>query len=328
MLKKTITLFTIGILSVSSLSLNIKGVADTGLLEDYSLHNHFKATASTNIQNAIIKVEYSPGLPIVNIPIEGLPGQWGWEVFDQVTWVAKNYPGYIITDSEVPNHQFDSNDSTVQEWELSIEPTITARYVDINGKSISDEVATHGKPGEKYTTEQKDIPGYTFKEVQGNPTGQFTDKAQTITYVYTKDKVKGADVTVKYIDTDGKKISDDVVKTGNVGDDYNSEQKDIVGYTFKEVQGNPTGQFTDKAQTITYVYTKDKANTVNPESKQENKPDLKDKNNNQGITLSEQHGLPATGESERMTMMSIILGVVLLALGVVVSIFRFKNINK
>ena len=30
------------------------------------------------------------------------------------------------------------------------------------------------------------MPGYTFKEVQGNPTGSFTDQDQTGTYVYTK----------------------------------------------------------------------------------------------------------------------------------------------
>ncbi len=67
---------------------------------------------------------------------------------------------------------------------------------------------------------------------------------------------------------------------------------------------------------------------MNPEQKPENKPDSKDKNNNKGTTSSTQHGLPATGENERMTMMSIVLGLFLLALAAVVSIFRFNKINK
>jgi uncharacterized surface anchored protein len=67
---------------------------------------------------------------------------------------------------------------------------------------------------------------------------------------------------------------------------------------------------------------------VNPESKPENKPDSKDKSNDKGTTSSTQHSLPAAGENERMTLMSIILGLILLALGAIVSIFRFKKVNK
>ena len=203
---------------------------------------------------------------------------------------------------------------------------VTAKYLDTNGNKISDDAVKTGNVGETYTTEQKSIEGYIFKEVQGNTTGQFTDQAQTVTYVYTKNEIPNVTgtVLVKYVDTDGKKISEDLVKSGTVGEGYSTEKKDIKGYTFKEIQGSATGQFKDQPQTVTYVYAKNRANTVNPEPK----PDSKDKNNNKGIKSSDQHGLPATGENERMTMMSIILGLGLLALGAVVSIFRFKKVNK
>ena len=84
------------------------------------------------------------------------------------------------------------------------------------------------------------------------------------TYVWEKTKVKAADVTAKYLDENGKTISDNVVKSGNIGDDYSTEQKAIPGYTFKEVQGSASGQFTDKEQTITYVYTKNSVTPVKP----------------------------------------------------------------
>jgi uncharacterized surface anchored protein len=118
------------------------------------------------------------------------------------------------------------------------------------------------------------------------------------------------------------------VKSGIVGEGYSTEKKDIKGYTFKEAQGSTTGQFTEQVQTVTYVYSKNKVNPVNPESKPENKPDSKDKSNDKGTTSSTQHSLPAAGENERMTLMSIILGLILLALGAIVSIFRFKKVNK
>ncbi|AUT06880.1 Internalin-J (plasmid) [Streptococcus parauberis] len=142
---------------------------------------------------------------------------------------------------------------------------VTAKYLDENGNTISDDVVKNGNVGDSYTTEQKAIPGYTFKAVQGNPTGQFTSDAQTVTYIYTKDPVAGGNVTVKYVDgAGGNTISDNVVKSGNIGDDYSTDQKAIPGYTFKEVQGSASGQFTDKEQTITYVYTKNSVTPVKP----------------------------------------------------------------
>lgn len=207
---------------------------------------------------------------------------------------------------------------------------VTAKYIDTDGNKVSDDVVKSGNVGDAYTTEQKAIEGYTFKEVQGNTAGQFTDQAQTVTYVYTKNEVPNitGTVLVEYVNTDGNKISEDIVKSGTVGEGYSTEKKDIKGYTFKEVQGSTTGQFTEEVQTVTYVYTKNKVNPVNPEPKPENKPSLNDKNNNQGTISSTQHALPATGENERITMMSIILGLILIALATVVSIFRFKKVNK
>ena len=75
------------------------------------------------------------------------------------------------------------------------------------GNKLIDNITLKGNIGQPYTSEQKEIEGYTFKEVQGNPTGIFTDQAQTITYVYTKLPVKGETVTVKYTGDDGKKNS-------------------------------------------------------------------------------------------------------------------------
>ena len=81
--------------------------------------------------------------------------------------------------------------------------------------------------------------------------------------VYIYDRIetiadlKYGNVTVKYVDGAGNTISDNVVKSGNIGDDYSTDQKAIPGYTFKEIQGSASGQFTDQEQTVTYVYTKD-----------------------------------------------------------------------
>lgn len=138
---------------------------------------------------------------------------------------------------------------------------VTVKYQDEEGETLADDEILTGNIGENYTSEQKTITGYTFKEVQGNPTGPFTDQPQTVTYIYTKSPVPAADVTVKYQDTNGKTLANDEILSGNIGENYTSEQKTITGYTFKEVQGSPTGPFTPQPQTVIYVYTKNAANT-------------------------------------------------------------------
>lgn len=134
---------------------------------------------------------------------------------------------------------------------------VTVKYQDEDGEQVADEELLTGNVGDTYVSEQKTIDGYIFKEVQGEPTGLFTDQPKTVTYIYTKTPEQAGDVTVKYQDTAGETLADDVLLTGNIGDTYVSEQKTIDGYTFKEVQGEPTGPFTNQPQTVTYVYKKD-----------------------------------------------------------------------
>ncbi|MGR8831451.1 BspA family leucine-rich repeat surface protein, partial [Leuconostoc citreum] len=55
------------------------------------------------------------------------------------------------------------------------------------------------------------------------------------TYVWEQVKSSG-DVTVKYVNEQGAPISDNTVLSGKFGDSYNTDQKEIKGYTFKEVQ--------------------------------------------------------------------------------------------
>lgn len=142
--------------------------------------------------------------------------------------------------------------------------TVTVKYIDTQGNSISDYIPLSGNVGQEYTTEKKIISGYTFKEVQGNKSGLLSTTPQTVTYIYTKNpiEIKTGTVTIKYVDTNGNSISDEITKSGNVGSLYTSEQKKILGYNFKEIQGIEEGQFTIESQTVTYVYTKISTPTI------------------------------------------------------------------
>nr|WP_239468210.1 MucBP domain-containing protein [Enterococcus gallinarum] len=146
---------------------------------------------------------------------------------------------------------------------------VTIKYVDSEGKEIHESQAISGKIGEKYDASTPDyqltIDGYTLDTMQlpDNMTGTFSDTAQTVTYVYTKDPVPAADVTINYVDNEGKEIHESQTLKGNIGEKYDAStptyQLTIDGYTLDATQlpDNITGVFSDTAQTVTYVYTKD-----------------------------------------------------------------------
>lgn len=136
--------------------------------------------------------------------------------------------------------------------------TVLVHFVNENGNTIVPDETLTGNVGEQYKSEAKTITGYILKEVQGNATGTFTDQQQEVTYVYTKEPIKGADVVVHYVDEEGTTLAQAETLTGNVGEQYTSEEKAIEGYLFKEVRGNATGTFTDQQQEVTYMYEKEK----------------------------------------------------------------------
>ncbi|CUK96802.1 Cell wall surface anchor family protein [Listeria monocytogenes] len=70
------------------------------------------------------------------------------------------------------------------------------------------------------------------------------------------DAVQGANITVKYEDKSGNKLAENSILTGNVGEEYSSSEKEILGYTLTEIPTNAQGEFSLEEQTVTYIYSK------------------------------------------------------------------------
>ncbi|EJQ43629.1 hypothetical protein IEQ_04957 [Bacillus cereus BAG6X1-2] len=77
-------------------------------------------------------------------------------------------------------------------------------------------------------------------------------------------EVIGAPVTVKYVDEDGYSVAEDIVLTGKLDEKYTTEAKEIETYVLKETPVNATGVFTDKEQTVIYVYKKTPVDPTDP----------------------------------------------------------------
>ena len=84
----------------------------------------------------------------------------------------------------------DGNKKTTEDEAITevYKGTVEAIYVDTDGNVISDSVITSGLSGTKYTTEQKEIMGYTFKEVTGADTeGVYAaNETLVVKYIYEK----------------------------------------------------------------------------------------------------------------------------------------------
>lgn len=161
---------------------------------------------------------------------------------------------------------------------------VTVEYVDTEGKEIHSSQTISGNVGESYdaSTEkyQLTIEGYTLDQSQlpENSKGLFSETAQTVTYIYTKNSVPAADITVEYVDTEGKEIHPPQRISGNLGDSYDAStekyQLTIDGYILdgSQLPQNAKGTFGKQGATVTYVYTKENVATVDSSDKKEKDP--------------------------------------------------------
>ncbi|HBI1551068.1 TPA: MucBP domain-containing protein [Enterococcus faecalis] len=159
------------------------------------------------------------------------------------------------------------------------------------------------------------------------------DKDSNVKVYYDKETPTtdlGQKVTVNYVDTAGKEISDSIILEGKVGDKYKSEQKTIKGYTFVEVEGNATGEFTDKEQTVTYIYSKEtteREETENPKTGSNDKgAGTTSHDSNSGSTLGKI--FPKTGEDMQLSAKLMELGMLVVATATGAYLFLKKKVKK
>ncbi|GGC91775.1 MucBP domain-containing protein [Enterococcus wangshanyuanii] len=134
-------------------------------------------------------------------------------------------------------------------------------YQDEEGNTIAPSELTSNNVSTPYDTDVKEIPGYTFKTVIGNPDGVYGIGMTHIVYIYSKNPVKQGQVTVHYQTDQGEQLAEDMILTGAVDDVYYADIKIFETYTLKSIVGKNYGQYTETAQEVTFVYTKEQTGT-------------------------------------------------------------------
>ncbi|EAC5234450.1 class 1 internalin InlJ [Listeria monocytogenes] len=232
-------------------------------------------------------------------PSETLNGNVG----DTYNATAKQIDGYTLS-AEPTNAtgQFTSSAQTVN-YIYTKNPApekgvVEIHYVDENNKQLSSATEISGTVGNNYTTEPKTIDGYTLTTTPDNATGTFNTSSQTVTYVYTKNIEAAEPVTVNYVDANGKTLAPSETLNGTIGDTYNATAKQIDGYTLSAEPTNATGQFTNSAQTVNYIYTKNtNIDQPLPDKKPTNTTPTKPSNLKTTEVKKASDTLPKTGDS-------------------------------
>ncbi|EGC0089033.1 class 1 internalin InlJ [Listeria monocytogenes] len=232
-------------------------------------------------------------------PSETLNGNVG----DTYSATAKQIDGYTLS-AEPTNAtgQFTSSAQTVN-YIYTKNPApekgvVEIHYVDENNKQLSSATEISGTVGDNYTTEPKTIDGYTLTTTPDNATGTFNTSSQTVTYVYTKNIEAAEPVTVNYVDANGKTLAPSETLNGTIGDTYKATTKQIDGYTLSAEPTNATGQFTNSAQTVNYIYTKNtNIDQPLPDKKTKNTTPTKPSNLKTTEVKKASDTLPKTGDS-------------------------------
>ncbi|EPM8646686.1 MucBP domain-containing protein, partial [Listeria monocytogenes] len=232
-------------------------------------------------------------------PSETLNGNVG----DTYNATAKQIDGYTLsTEPTNATGQFTSSAQTVN-YIYTKNPApekgvVEIHYVDENNKQLSSATEISGTVGDNYTTEPKTIDGYTLTTTPDNATGTFNTSSQTVTYVYTKNIEAAEPVTVNYVDANGKTLAPSETLNGTIGDTYNATAKQIDGYTLSAEPTNATGQFTNSAQTVNYIYTKNtNIDQPLPDKKPTNTTPTKPSNLKTTEVKKASDTLPKTGDS-------------------------------
>ena len=95
--------------------------------------------------------------------------------------------------------------------------------------------------------------------ITGNGPALSGNEFLSLTFYYARSE---GQVITDYVDEAGNSIIDSVTTTGKVGDTYETEQKEIEGYTFDKVTDNATGKYTDETINVIYSYKQIMGNLV------------------------------------------------------------------
>ena len=137
---------------------------------------------------------------------------------------------------------------------------LTVDHLDVfSNEKIAEPDKSKVTEDEQYSTNKKDVTGYTLVEVPANASGTMPHQDVNVKYYY---KYTDAKATINYIDKTTGQVMETVKKVGAEGENIPLEEKSFEDYVLVE---RPTTEYkyTKKEQIINYYYKHKGKVTVN-----------------------------------------------------------------
>jgi LPXTG-motif cell wall-anchored protein len=335
---------------------------------------HFVYTKNpVKAENVTVNYVDAEGKAIPNASSQTISGNIG-DSYDATTDKYRlAIAGYTLDEKKLPSNAKGtlSDQAQVVTYVYNKIPQYTLEnetsYSDIDGKELLPTINEIIKPGENWKFgEAKDIPGYTLDLQKSDVdldgvhsslqdmlnglsvnlkdflnyinsqvfSGNVTAEKQYIHFVYTKNPVKAENVTVNYVDTEGKAIPNvsSQAISGNIGDSYDATTDKyklaIAGYTLDETKlpSNAKGILSDQARTVNYVYIK--INTLHTHKSEDSLNTTLDRKENGKKTDSNPESkniLPQTGDHEILSVIGMMFGILLILASLAITAFKRKR---
>ena len=190
---------------------------------------------------------------------------------------------YTTVEEEIPEYTLvattDNTEGKMQRDEIVViyyyapNTNVTVKYLErddtadnSDNKVLAPEEIINGHVGQDYTTQAKDIDGYTLVATTDNLEGTMTKDPIEVIYYYAQN----TKVIVKYLEkdetpednTDNQVLAEEITIEGHAGQEYTTEQKDIENYTFVESTNNTEGTMTNDVIEVIYYYAQNTKATV------------------------------------------------------------------
>ena len=178
----------------------------------------------------------------------------------------KEIEGYNYVDEGKATGTIQEEEQEIVLYYISNEARVIVKYQDKEGNKIAEDKIIEGHIGESYKTEAKQIENYRYIETKGEEEGTITEKETIVIYVY--EKIATGKVTVRYVDQDTEKDIEKINPddstitnytyeiTGNIGEEYETEQKEIPYYIYVRSTENTKGTIKEGTDTVIYYYRK------------------------------------------------------------------------
>ena len=223
---------------------------DDGVIESITKNNNIREVISSS-DKVTYTIKYNFNGKIENI-----------KAGDKVVFtITDTLPGSINTErSNLNGGSYDSSNNTIT-WVIEETVNEFTRLYEVNNKEINitysvlynDYISNNGEVITNNVTGNTSV-------VRDNDIVIATDGVSDSSDV--KVNIKGS-VIATYKDTEGNILTSNYTNNGLAGSEYTTPQKEIFGYTFKEVNGDDKeGIYVEnKELVVNYVYTKNDGNT-------------------------------------------------------------------